>query len=102
LEGVVETPIILPSNRSVHAQYNVKVKNREALQRRLQENQIPTAVYYPKPLHLQPAYVELGYQAGMLSVAENVCEQIIALPMHPFLSREEQDFIIAQVKKGDA
>jgi len=99
LKDIAETPVILPFNSSVHAQYSIRVKDRETLQKRLQEDQVPTAVHYPRPLHLQPAYADLGYQAGDLPVTEDVCKHIVALPMHPFLYREEQDFIIAKVKK---
>ena len=93
--------MVLPFNVSVYAQYNILVKNREAIQKRLQENQIPTAIHYPKPLHLQPAYADLGYQAGDFPVTENVCQHIMALPMHPFLFQEEQDFIIAKIKSEE-
>lgn len=100
LKNTGETPVVLPFNRSVYAQYNILVKDRETLQKRLMEDQIPTAVHYPKPLHLQPAYADLGHHKGDFPVTENVCNQIMALPMHPFLSQEEQDFIIAKIKAG--
>jgi UDP-2-acetamido-2-deoxy-ribo-hexuluronate aminotransferase len=93
LKNAVETPVVLPFNRSVYAQYNVLTDNRDALQKRLMEHGIPTAVHYPKPLHLQPAYSSLGYQKGSFPITEKICERILAIPMHPFLSQEEQDFI---------
>jgi UDP-2-acetamido-2-deoxy-ribo-hexuluronate aminotransferase len=98
LKGAVETPQILSFNRSVYAQYNILLDNREALQKRLAEQQIPTAVYYPKPLHLQPAYAALGHKKGDFPVTEQVCERIVGIPMHPFLTREEQDFITDKIK----
>jgi UDP-2-acetamido-2-deoxy-ribo-hexuluronate aminotransferase len=98
LKDRVETPVVLSGNRSVYAQYNIVVKNREEVQKRFADAQIPTAVYYPKPLHLQPAYADLGHKKGDFPVTENVCGNIMALPMHPFLTREEQDFIIRHVK----
>ena len=88
------TPIVLPFNRSVYAQYNILTAHRDALQKHLKENNIPTAIYYPKPLHLQPAYADLGYHKGDLPVTERICETIIAIPLHPFLTQEEQNFII--------
>jgi len=94
------TPVVLGSNLCVYAQYNLVVKNREAIQKRLQENQIPTAIYYPKPLHLQPAYADLGHKNDDFPVAEYVCGHILALPMHAFLTREEQDHIIANVRSA--
>ncbi len=104
LKDIYQTPVVLPFNRSVFAQYNILVKEREKLQKSLMEAQIPTAVHYPKPLHLQAAYADLGYKAGDFPVAEKVSSEIMALPMHPFLSQEEQDFIISKVRqltKGD-
>ena len=98
LKDIAETPVILPYNLSVYAQYNILVKNRDLLQKQLGEDQIPTAVYYPKPLHLQTAYASLGYKKGDFPVTEYVCGHILALPMHPYLTREEQDFIIGKIK----
>lgn len=98
LKDKVETPSVLSGNRSVYAQYNIVVKDRESIQKRFADAQIPTAVYYPKPLHLQPAYADLGYSKGDFPVTESICEHIMALPMHPFLTHEEQDFIINHVK----
>jgi len=95
-----QTPKVLPFNRSVFAQYSILVKDRDKLQKAMAKEQIPTAVHYPKPLHLQPAYADLGYHAGDFPVTEDICEHILALPMHPFLSREEQDFIINEIKSG--
>ncbi|MBP6343239.1 MAG: DegT/DnrJ/EryC1/StrS family aminotransferase [Candidatus Omnitrophica bacterium] len=98
LKDKVETPSVLSGNRSVYAQYNIVIKDRESIQKRFADAQIPTAVYYPKPLHLQPAYADLGYSKGDFPVTESICEHIMALPMHPFLTHEEQDFIINHVK----
>lgn len=97
LKDAVETPVVLAGNRSVYAQYNIVVKEREKVQARFASAQIPTAVYYPKPLHLQPAYADLDYKKGDFPITESVCESIMALPMHPFLTREEQDFVIKHV-----
>lgn len=94
LNDKFETPCILPSNRSVYAQYNLIVNERDKILEHLKSAQIPTAVYYPKPLHLQPAYADLGYSKGDMPVTEHVCDHIFALPMHPFLTAEEQNFVI--------
>lgn len=97
LKNMVETPMLLPFNRSVYAQYNILTDSRDVLQKHLMERGIPTAVYYPKPLHLQTAYSHLGYKKGSFPIAEKVCERILAIPMHPFLSQTEQDFIIQAI-----
>ena len=99
LKNVVETPVILPHNRSVYAQYNIIVKNRGRLEKHLREKGVPTAIYYPTPLHLQPAYSGLGYKKGDFPIAEHISERILALPMHAFLMQAEQDFIIDCLSK---
>ncbi len=82
---------------SAYAQFTVRAPEREALQASLAERGIPTAVYYPYPLHLQPAFAEAGYPPGSLPVAERLAEEVLSLPMHPFLEPEEQDRIISAI-----
>lgn len=94
----VKTPTILAHNLSVFAQYSVVARDRDLLQQRLTQDGIPTAIHYPKPLHLQPAFAGLGYKKGDFPVAEETCRNILALPMHPFLSVEEQDLIVESVR----
>jgi len=79
------------------AQYSVLAKDgqhRDELQRHLKEAGIPTAVYYPKPLHLQTAYSYLGYQKGDFAVSEDYADRIFSLPMHPYLSEAAQETIV--------
>lgn len=75
--------------------YSVEVEEREKVQAFLRERGIQTGVYYPLPLHLQEVYRHLGYQEGDLPVAEAVSKRLLALPLSPFLSEEEQDQVIA-------
>jgi dTDP-4-amino-4,6-dideoxygalactose transaminase len=89
--------IILPSvpkrYQSVWAQYSILAKSREHrehLQSRLKENDIPTAIYYPKPLHLQTAYRSLGYEAGSFPISEEYAQRIFSIPMHPYLHEKDQ------------
>lgn len=87
---------------SVWAQYCVlsrSLEHREQLQARLKNAGIPTAIYYPKPLHLQKAFAELGYAMGDLPVCEGIADRIFALPMHPYLKAEDQQ-AIAQALAG--
>jgi len=100
LSDVCITPFIESHNLSVYAQYVIQVENRDALMHSLNQNGIPTAIHYPRPLHLQPALSQYGYKFGNFPISENLCERVLALPMHPFLTREEQDFIIEAIKKG--
>jgi dTDP-4-amino-4,6-dideoxygalactose transaminase len=91
------TPSIPAELHSVWAQYSVRAtddQERSALQARLKEAGIPTAVYYPKPLHLQPAFAALAYTVGDFPISEQISQQIFSLPMHPYLEPEEQERIV--------
>ncbi|MDQ1265402.1 MAG: hypothetical protein QG635_552, partial [Bacteroidota bacterium] len=63
--------------------------DRDSITSCLKEAGIPTAIYYPKPLHLQDAFANLGYGSGDFPVTESIASRIFALPMHPYLSDEE-------------
>jgi dTDP-4-amino-4,6-dideoxygalactose transaminase len=86
-------PAILHDYKSAWAQYSILAKDsayRAAVQNKLKEAQIPTAIYYPKPLHLQSAFSDLGYKNGDFPVSEDCSDRIFSLPMHPYLSEENQ------------
>lgn len=90
------TPAVPLGLKSVWAQYSLLAKDedhRSTLQARLKDAGIPTAIYYPKPLHLQTAFASLGYRKGDFPVSENCAGRIFSLPMHPYLKREEQERI---------
>ena len=63
--------------------------------RKLQDAGIPTAIYYPKCLHEQPVFEQLGYAWGTFPVAEKVSREVLSLPMHPFLEVKDQDRIVS-------
>lgn len=90
----VTTPYIEPHNTSVYAQYTVLVENREAVQKTLNEAGIPTAVHYPIPLNLQPAFAYLNKPAGSYPVAEESAKRVMSLPMSPELSFIDQQKIV--------
>ncbi|MFA6196502.1 MAG: DegT/DnrJ/EryC1/StrS family aminotransferase [Sulfurimonas sp.] len=94
----VITPKIKESNTSVYAQYSIRVKNREAMVAKLTAKEIPTAVHYPVPLHLQEAFAPLGYKIGDFPISELVATEIMSLPMSPYLTQEQQDFIADAIK----
>lgn len=98
LKNIVTTPKVLDHNLSVYAQYSIQVQNRQELQNHLKNFGIPTMIHYPKPLHLQIAFASLKYKRGDFPVTEDVCEHILSLPMHPYLTREEQGFIVEQIR----
>ena len=94
LQDVVEVPYVAPQCTSIWAQYSVLSDQRQVLQDKLKAAGIPTAVYYPLPLHLQGAFTHLGYKAGDFPISEKASKRIFSLPMHPYLKATEQDAII--------
>lgn len=94
----VITPKVMDDRTSVFAQYSIRVKNREVMAKKLGEAGVPTAVHYPIPLHLQEALAYLGYKKGDFPISEKVGNEIMSLPMSPFLTTEQQDFVVNTIK----
>jgi dTDP-4-amino-4,6-dideoxygalactose transaminase len=82
---------------SAWAQYSILVDDRDGLQAALGEANVPTAIYYPKPLHVQQAFAYLGYAAEAMPASMDLARRIIALPMHPYLTAEQQETICSAV-----
>jgi dTDP-4-amino-4,6-dideoxygalactose transaminase len=103
LESVDGIEIPLRSDFSTHVfhQYVIRVtgKPRDEVKEALKEAGIPSMVYYPSPLHLQKAFAYLGYSEGDRPVAEQLCNQVLALPIHTELQREEQELIVSKLKE---
>jgi UDP-2-acetamido-2-deoxy-ribo-hexuluronate aminotransferase len=97
LGNVVETPHVPEGYTSAWAQYSVLCDDRDGVQATLKEAGIPTAIYYPKPLHMQGAYVSLGQGQGSFPESERAAQRIISLPLHPYLDEETQRTIIDAV-----
>ncbi len=94
LKGIVQTPIIPEGYVSSFAQYTIKLENKEIrdnLQARLKENSIPSMIYYVKPMHKQEAFSYLENKDCDFEITNKLCETVLSLPMHPYLS--EQDII---------
>ncbi len=93
-------PPVVPSGyKSVWAQYSILATDegaRARLQEALKNAGIPTAIYYPRPLHLQGAFAALGYKAGDFPVSEEMAARIFSLPMHPYLEGADQELICRQ------
>ena len=85
LNGVVTTPTVPDGQGCVWAQYSVQSDNREKIREALAAESVPTAVFYPIPVHLSTAYKHLGYKAGDFPVSESAAKRIFSLPMHPYL-----------------
>ena len=89
---ICTTPYIEPHNTSVYAQYTILVKDREAIQAKLQAAGIPTAVHYPIPLNKQPAVADAK---ASLAVGDEVANQVMSLPMSPYLNEASQQQVVA-------
>lgn len=94
---VAATPVVIPGGRSVWAQFTVEHDDRDALAAHLKTEGVPTAVYYPIPLHRQPAYRQHPVDPGGLAVTEVRAERVISLPMSAYLDEAVQDRVIAAV-----
>ena len=102
LKDCFVTPYVADDCRSVWAQYTLLAKD-EAQRNRIvdgmRECGLPIAVYYPIPIHLSTAYQSLGYKSGDLPICEDCAKRVFSLPMHPYLSDEDMDTIVAAVKE---
>jgi UDP-2-acetamido-2-deoxy-ribo-hexuluronate aminotransferase len=95
----VRKPIISQHNTSVYAQYTIQVKHREALQNHLQQRGIPTAVHYPAGLHQQPIFKTLYPGNQSFPITEQAAQEVISLPMHPYLTQSDQEKISNAVEE---
>ena len=93
----VTPPNVPEGMKSAWAQYSVLLKSeaqRKSCQEKMKKAGIPTAIYYPKPLHLQTAFASLGYKEGDFPVSEDLSRRILSLPMHPYLTPEDQQRVV--------
>ncbi len=99
LQDVLTAVPMAPEN-GIHAYnlYTVRAKNRDALRQHLTDSNVGTSLCYPQPLHLQPVYSELGYQAGDLPVAEAACENALSLPVYPDMPKQHVDHACKLIK----
>jgi len=97
LSGHVTIPLRRPGSRSAWAQYSILTPRRDELTARLKTAGIPTAIYYPRPMHQQSAYERFGHGTGSLPVSERLAREILSLPMHPFMPDETASRIGAAV-----
>ncbi len=99
---LADTPLVLPKSAEtvspVHHVYVVRTAWRDELQAYLKERGIGTVIHYPIPIHLQPAYAELGYEAGDFPVTERYAREILSLPMFAELTDEQIDAVVAAIE----
>lgn len=99
-DSMLARPVVPEGFYSSRAQYTLRLKDRETrdgLQAALKGNGIPTMVYYPKPMHRQLAFGIAGDTDNDLSVTNKLCDTVLSLPMHPYLTREDADIVAAAV-----
>ena len=91
----LQLPEIKTNTHHTFHQFTIRVKNgkRDSLRQYLSEKGIPTMIYYPVTVHLQPAYRSLGYQEGDFPVSEHLCKEVLSLPMHTELADDQLQYI---------
>jgi UDP-2-acetamido-2-deoxy-ribo-hexuluronate aminotransferase len=100
LSQIVETPVRPEGYISAWAQYTIQVNNRDRVREVLSGEGIPTAVHYPRPMHLQPAYARYGRGEGSLPVSERLSRRVLSLPMHPYLKEQDAERICDAIHRA--
>lgn len=97
----IKVPERMDFSSHIFHQYTIKIPNgnRRQLKDYLESKKIPSMIYYPIPLNMQAAYSYLGYKKGDFPVTEKLCNEVISLPMHPDLDREQLEYITMNVLK---
>ena len=97
----ISVPERVSYSSHIFHQYTIKIKNgeRDELKKFLEENKVPSMVYYPGPLHIQKAYQYLGYKESDFPVTTALCKEVLSLPMHPDIDQEQLDYITLNVLK---
>ena len=96
----IHPPVIADGNDSVYAQYTLLAQDRDRLSKTLKAQNIPSVAYYAVPLHLQGAFSDLGHRPGDFPIAEKVAKQCLSLPMHPYITKKEQQFVTSTIQKA--
>jgi dTDP-4-amino-4,6-dideoxygalactose transaminase len=99
LNGVVGVPAVIAGGVSTWAQYTIETDDRDGLAEHLKAKGVPTAAYYPRPLHMQTAYESFPVGRNGLPVTEAKAARVLSLPMHPYLSKADQDLIVGAIRE---
>jgi UDP-2-acetamido-2-deoxy-ribo-hexuluronate aminotransferase len=93
-QALVRAPEVEAFNTCVFAQYTVEVDNRDIVETRMKQHGVPTAVHYPLSLHMQPVFAHLGHREGDFPHSESAARRVMSLPMHPYLTDEQQGRVV--------
>jgi UDP-2-acetamido-2-deoxy-ribo-hexuluronate aminotransferase len=96
----IRIPYVEPFNTCVYAQYTIEVGQRDFFETRMKALGVPTAIHYPIALHLQPVFAHLGLREGRFPVSEAAASRVISLPMHPYLTEEQQVEVVRAVREA--
>jgi len=98
----VQPPMTMPERTNVYAQYTVRIPRglRDQVARFLKRESVPTAIHYPVPIHMQPAFKDLGLGAGSFPEAERAAGEVLSLPMHAFITSEEQEIVVNALSRA--
>ncbi|MEN2768087.1 DegT/DnrJ/EryC1/StrS family aminotransferase [Ornithinibacillus xuwenensis] len=99
INHIIQLPVLLPDRSHVFHLFCIQSSKRQEIISSLHEASIQTGIYYPQCLHLQKVYENLGYAYGDFPIAETVSNRLFAIPLHPFLPKEDQDVVISTLKK---
>nr|HPH60449.1 DegT/DnrJ/EryC1/StrS family aminotransferase [Candidatus Syntrophosphaera sp.] len=94
----VKIPYIVEKAVTIYNQYTLICAERDALLEHLKDRDIGCAVYYPKPLHLQECFAELGYKEGDLPVAEQTARQVLSIPIYPELTEAQKLYVFDAIR----
>ena len=98
-DSPVKPPKLDANNVGIYHQYTVTVSERDKLQKFLAENNIGSAIFYPKPLHLQDCFSDLGYRPSDFPIAERLCNEVLSLPIYPELVPDQVEYVANTVLK---
>lgn len=98
LKGEIVLPFVHPDAEPVWHLYVIRTQQRDALLEHLNRSGIGAGIHYPTPLHLQPAYAELGYTRGALPITEEVADTCLSLPIFPEMTEAQQDAVVAAIR----
>lgn len=98
LDGEIVLPYVHPAATAVWHLYVIRTLQRDALLDHLNRNGVGAGIHYPTPLHLQPAYADLGYLRGDLPITEEVADTCLSLPIFPEMTAAQQEYVVATLR----